>query len=305
MGIVSVNELYNIEAEVGFDTQRGWMRNYRRRFQVITNDNTIGAIGVAAAVPVAVGNTYSYPVSAPTETDKYAFVQRIVARCTQVDGLQWEVDVEYGPYDPTIRPESPLDQPPEVSWDANQFTRPAVVEADQGDGSTPQAIANTAGVPFDPAPQVDDSRPVLQVVRNEQTYDVGLATSYRDCVNDQPFLGWDPGTVKIHSISGRRAWHPICGYYWSVSYTLEFNELGWTSKPLDAGLTERRADGMLYAITDPNGVPVSSPVPLSGDGLANDIGVDDVYLEFHIYKQVDFGALDFDHIGPIVQGGGG
>src|SRR5262249_46326548 len=119
--------------------------------------------------------------------------------CEQNDDAprRWVVTCEYGP--PTVeqgqQQENPLLRPAVLTWGFTQNSR-AVWKDVNG---TP--IQNSAGDAFDPPPEIDDSRPVLTVTRNEAGFNPAIAIQYQDAVNSDQFLGFNAGVVKINGIS--------------------------------------------------------------------------------------------------------
>lgn len=284
MPIVSVKE-----KRIGRESTANarWQRTYTRTWIVVTDNPSIGAAAIRASIGVGPGNIYK----TSTETDAGSFIQDVRAVCTEADGKQWEVTANYGPYDPNQNPQDPTQAIPKVNWDPAQFQRLAEKDRNGKD------ITTSAGVPFNPAVQKDDTRPVLQIVRNEQTYDESLAGQYRDKVNDKDFWGYGPNQVKCAHISGSREWNQDIGYYWVVTYQFHMNKDGWTSHLLDAGTMQLDTPGTsLIPCKTKQGLPVPEAVPLDGNGRQLAVGGTPVYLDYDIYEEADFSALNFDSL---------
>jgi hypothetical protein len=163
-----------------------------------------------------------------------------------------------------------------------------VVEEDK-DG---KAVVNSANDYFDPPITKDQSRPVLTLTRNEQTFNPDLAAQFKDHTNSGGFFGWDVGQVKCSNIVPNEEYHPEIGVYYSVSYEFQFEPKGWKRKVLDQGLrklTSGKQDNILI-----KGLPVQSPALLDGHGQPNDPAADPVFLEFTVYDEVDFGSLNLE-----------
>lgn len=289
----SPKELYGRVGMQGAD----WRRSYTRMWQVITDDPTDGPRTVREALPVGLGMAYS--VSA-TEFDNGAFVNSIACRCTSDDGLQWEAVVEYGPYQPLEHPQSPLDEQPQISWSWAEFQRPANQDVDG------KPILNKAGDTYTKPFMIDDPRPVLQLSRNEASFDQTYADQYRNKVNSTSFFGGDPGVVKVHSITASRVLHPDIGYYWQVSYEFHFHADGWHEFAIENGFnalewTPGSPLGIIeptikqkYKIKDDKGSEISSPWPLDDIGQRVPKGGTAAITEWVLYEETDFSVFGFD-----------
>ena len=271
-----------------------WRRAYTRAWVVITDDVNDGPKTVREALPVALG--MSYYVS-ETEKDLGAFVNniRVDEDSRAEDGYQWIATVEYGPYQPLEHPQSPLDEQPRISWSWAQFER--IAERDVDD----EAIVNAANDAYDPPPMRDDSRPVLQLVRNEANFDQTLADQYRDKVNSTSFFGADPGVVKVQNISANRVLHPDIGYYWEVSYEFHFKSEGWHFFILEQGMNKIVYDpgiigdvGAKEKMKDRKGSELSAPALLDDLGQQLATGGTPVFSEWIVYEEVDFSVFGFD-----------
>lgn len=299
MAVIEISELYSRSGDIN----QGWLRTYHRQFQVITNFAPDGPVTVRAALsgiygifpgqyywnsPVFKWVTGDNPIdkALATETDPFAFVHRIQPTCTTVDGKQWLVDVDYGPYDPTLNSESPLDNRTQKAWSFAQDTEIVDVDANGN------AVMNTAGDLFDPPIERDRSRPILTVARNELTFDPSLAALYKDKVNADPFLGYDPGQVKCSNISATEEWYPGIGIYYRVNYEFHFNtdDGGWQRKILNAGYRRLKSGSRRQILID--GLPAHSPVPLGNDGDVLPPSGTPVFLTFDIYPSVPFSPLN-------------
>jgi hypothetical protein len=275
MAIVEVIEVGKGEGAITVrDRQES---TYTRVFQVETDAPRVGPKAVIEAVPVAIGDPYE----TDTEADAASFARAFQARRISDDGCEWEVIVDYAPYDVTRFEEHPLSVPAEVSWEHVKFQETTYQDIDG------VAIMNSAGDPFDPPVTRERSRPVLRVVRNEADFDPSLAHQFADKVNSDTFFGATAGTVKSEPPTGRRQWHPASGFFWVVSYEFQFNEDGWQEKRLDEGFREVVA-GDFINILDDNYQPINSPRALNGSGLRLAVGGTEVILTFDLYESISF-----------------
>src|SRR5262249_15878222 len=94
----------------------------------------------------------------------------------------------------------PLFKRPDVRWGFANFQRPGIWTID----NPSRAIVNSAGEPFDPPVEIDDSRLVLTLVRNEPAFAPLTSLLYKDAINSDTFLGAAPGLAKIAMLSSVR-----------------------------------------------------------------------------------------------------
>jgi hypothetical protein len=234
------------------------------------------------------------------------------------DPFVWLCTLEYrsrlrGKTDPAQRQENPLDRPAEVDVDWEQFQR---TTAEDIDGKT---ILNSAGDPPVDGVQVDDNRPLLTITRNQASFDLSLAIIYYDAVNTDPFLIFQPDTLKIRLKARHQFENEV--FFWRVTASLHCRREryeadaaghqvqvgGWKFRLLDqgyrafdlaeAGLPDRKARTILDKST---GQPVSHPALLDGKGnelalvaeLGGNAGVKPVYIDkYEIYKRLPFANL--------------
>jgi hypothetical protein len=273
-----------------------WKRTYKRTFRVVTDNPNRGPIAVRSTLPVGIGSRYLNGDS--SEFDNGAFVNKISVETEAEDGMSWICAVEYGPWDPTQRPENPLDHPLEIEGGFSPYER--IVDRDQ-DGN---AVVNTAGDPFDPPVTMEDPRPVLTIARNEPAIDWSLVYRYRNAVNSDSFWGADPGQVKVSRISPRRVWDQYLsaneltpgGFYWAITYEFEFNPDGWHSKILSQGMRQL-VGGVQKPITI-GGSAITSPALLDESGALLAVGADPVFIEFTIYPELPYATFNLDNPGP-------
>jgi hypothetical protein len=179
-----------------------------------------------------------------------------------------------------------------MTWGFSQFTRPVAKDLDG------KAIQNSAGEWFDPPPEIDDSRPILTIQRNQALWSPALAIQYQDAINSEPFLGFAKGVVKVAGISATNQIENGQAF-WSVTYEFHFRRDGWELKVQDRGQNRKWKDGdrpdlqgKLIPIGD-GGIFTSVAVPLDGNGQPlQDPGPTNVkYQTFTVYKSLPFSAL--------------
>jgi hypothetical protein len=278
MSVIEVSELYARSGSIGED----WKRTYSRQWQIITDDKRDGPVTVLAALPVRRGNAFE----SGNDVDVGAYCNSISVSCTGIDGKQWEASAEYGPFDSNVVPANPIERPIDISWGFDQFQR--VAERDVDD----VAVLNSAGDPYDPPAMIDDSRSVLTITRNESTYNDELAADFKDTVNLDVFWGKAPGTVKVMMISAQIKRDSDIGWYWVVTYQFHINKSGWIQPILDIGMRQLKVGGTAYEPINVNGVPISAPAKLDGEGRALAPGEEPVFLDFTLYEEREFASLN-------------
>lgn len=287
MAIVSVREVAS--GRDGSLNNKG-ERSYSRTFQVVTSDPLDGPLLVrtAAGIPQR-GSIYA----TATEFDPGAKVKTVNPAQDADNPKVWTVRVEYDSVTED-KPENPLDRPAEITWSAAPYSR--VVWRDV-DG---KAILNSAGSYFDPPLEVDDSRPVLTIVRNEATYNPAVAIDYQDAINSDSWLGFAPRQAKVAKIEASSAIENDV-FYWRVVREFHFRRETWAMSVLDQGRYEKRNDKPVpIKVYTENGtaIPnshVTDPVPLDGAGLRlTNPGPDTAkFLTFKVYKERPFAAFNF------------
>lgn len=256
-----------------------YKRTYSRQLIVHTDSKFDGpAIILACQWVPQPGDVYATGY----DRDNGARVKNVSCRIVDNDNTTWLVTVEYSS-EVEESPENPLLREPEVSWEFQQFQKPAERDVN---GNT---ITNSAGDPFDPAPEVDDSRPVLVVVKNEATFNEARAIQYQDAVNTDQFRGFEPNQAKIQSITGRKMEENNVEF-WQVTYTVHFRREGWNLEILDRGYNE--AGGT--PIFDEKGQKPSQPPLLNGSGQKLESSGTPQYRTYQVYKERAFGPLGIE-----------
>jgi hypothetical protein len=304
--LATIYESVTETSDQGASFNSQWQRTYTRTFRVVLKRKA-GPITVSRAkdpstglaVP-RVGDYYSFR----GDVDRLSFCQQLEPKCESEDGLQWLVTAGYGPFDAQQMPENPMDQPIRVNWGFAEFQKVAVTDIEGA------AIVNSAGERFTSAAEIEDSRPVLSITRNEPTFDPAVAAAYKDAINTDTFFGGDPGTWKVVKLDGDLTWSQNAGWYYVVNYEFQFNPENWLLKIDDNGLRETSDDGSLIPIVkkDASGKaiwpcgPVTDPCLLDGQGKQLGEGASPVILTFHVRKELAFQDLGLDPAGAPGQG---
>lgn len=280
-----------------------WERNYSVIYRARTDHPRVGANAVLAACPVAIGDTYAAGAVGPpdtTEADTGSYCNNIAATNDSDDALNWTVTVDYGPTEPLD--ENPLDRKPTVDWDF--LTEDGIVDVDQ-DGL---AVVNAAYDSFDP-PLVRGRHPaILVVTRNEAQFLYSWVADLTDATNDADFIYvGDLGKWLIAKITSSNNEATLSNgtvvTFWPVRYELHFRPEGWGKTILNQGMRQLTVAGTAWEPILVNGQPISSPSLLDATGRALAAAGTPTYLDFRIYREVDFTILNFTGIdlgeGPL------
>lgn len=279
-------------------------RTYTRSFNVVFDSKHDGpkAARNASGIP-SLGDRYVN--SDASETDIGAVcTSKNVKQTSDKDQLHWIVTCQYSVLRSGTDPQSgakenPIERRAEWNWQSEEFTRIADVD-NEGD-----PIDNSAGWQFDPPPEIDDARVILNVVINQGAFDHLEAKEYSNVVNDDTFGGHEAGDVMCKPITAEHVWEGEYEYF-RVTYRFHFREGrqpdgkprvgGWDKELLDYGpysLGEESGDPPTrekIVSGDENGVPVLKNLDGEGGLLAD--GEDAVFLPFEVYPRKSFGALN-------------
>jgi hypothetical protein len=294
VAVTSVKETY----ERSSTQDNKWKRKYTRTWLVETDNPLDGSMRARTAIGIpAIGNSYWVD---STENDPGSFVQSVNATCLGAGPAysQWKVVAEYAEYDASQFPQNPLEWPIQINWSGTQFEK--VIYYDIND----KAIVNSAGEPFGEPVTIDDSRPVLTIVRNEPTYDLAIVDEYRDTLNADTFMGASPGLVKVSFMPGELQYNKDAGgsgFYYKITYTFNFNRDGWKKKILDRGFSELDASDKLKTILGPDGQPLAEASLLDGTGHPLPFDGTPVYQEFDVYQSKNFSDFGFQFAGAPGQ----
>lgn len=260
-------------------TTNGFVRTYARQFKLETSLQSEG--------PVAVGSHASLPrIGSAHPEDPGAWCNSLTPKC--VAGWKaWVVDASYS--SEREMNEDPTAEPAIITWNSEQFQAPAVKDRN-GD-----SICNSAGDPFDPPLQGDDSRRVVTVTKNVPNVPPWIL-AYQDAVNSDAFslegVTIAVGKAKMQAVAvGERQFRNDVSFR-VVSFTLHLQKNGWNLKPLDAGF-RKLVGAVREVIIGDDDEPVPAPVPLdgSGDVLTDPSTTNNVFLDFEYYAELPFSVL--------------
>jgi hypothetical protein len=292
MAILSVDEITGATSSVNDKGET----EYTRLFRVVTSSPLVANLAVRTAAKIPkIGDVYA----TTTEFDATSLCRRVQPQQDSEAPRVWEVRVEYGPPEAESGQQNPnpLLRSAVVAWGFTQASRPVWKDKDG------KPIQNSAGDWYDPPPEIDDSRPVLTVSRNEPAFNSSIAIAYQDAINSDSFMGFSPGQAKVAGISATSQTENNF-FFWSVTYEFHFRRDGWQVSILDAGRNYKTQDGNLAPIpqlgvkedgtTFPmKNTAVPEPIPLDGAGLPirspNPSNVK--YRDFKVYRELPFANL--------------
>lgn len=319
MAISSVNEIWTTR-QASIDQYH--VRTYVRIFRVIMTNANAGALEVTAgtgslAIP---GLGAVYVGAGNGEGDIGARCVKITAKQDEEDPFVWLVTCEYTSKRDNVRRFSddpnkegsgtnkgdmsetnPLLQAPDISWSSVKFQR--VIYKDVNG----VVIANSAGEQFAQPVQVDDTRFVLTVTKNQSYYDPGLYYPYVDTVNSMPWIfNLAAQICKCDQINGvsvydRNSW------YWKVTYIFhvrpwrntQTDPPPWNVQVLDKGTWQLDANNKPAQIYDQKTLlPITNAVPLDGTGHPLTLTPPVTYVYWptlpgwQLYPQTDFNDLN-------------
>ena len=286
-------------------------REYIRRFMVVVDDPFDGALTVTSAADLP--RKYSGYVFG-TEFDVFARLRQFRPRRLPNTRLAWHVECIYRTPEFNENQDeldNPLGQPARISFGSEQVQALAIgiVNPDDDDDITKafitEEITTSAGEPFDPPAVKDESRGVITIVRNEDTYDNARSIEFRNAVNTDEFLGANPRQAKVRDIAAeRRIFNADAEIikYWTVTYQFVIRAETWDLQLLDNGTYyfEGGLQGRLNAddlnlpsvkklFTDKPGHP--SKGNLDGEGGKNPESAKALFRRFRVYSEKSFGDL--------------
>lgn len=286
-------------AAEGKGSARVTERTYRRRYLVkTTSSKDAEAVVLLAPGLPPIGAQFTQG----SKFDPEARVTRITPE--RKASKVWYVDVDYSTN--SDDKESPLDRRPVMQFKFQSFRVPVIGQLKQtasGDADKvfEDCMRNTAGQVFDPPPEVDDSRPVLTITRNEQRFNPLLAITFQDAVNKTPWGGAQQRQAKIMGIttSGRKTEKikDVEYVYYPVTYEIHYKRETWDIRVLNAGKYYLKVAGAdktdpanLVGFTDAQGKETIGLLAEDGTALAN--GVEPIWIRKRVYKELDFKLLN-------------
>jgi hypothetical protein len=140
---------------------------------------------------------------------------------------------------------------------------------------------------------------VLSYQRNEEIYPPVVAADFQDSVNSFEFLGFPAGKVKCTKIGSQQARASgVVFFIVNYEFVVRVDATDtWVRRFVDEGfrVKDDPETGLTgESIKDVEGLAVTSPVLLDGDGEKLATGLPPVFLEYDIVKFRDFDELDIN-----------
>lgn len=280
MAVTSVEEIW--QGRDGEADSEG-TRRYTRIFRVLTSSNyDTGAIVMAHIEVPKVGEVFP--------DDFGAWCQRVRPVQESFSPRVWLVTCSYS--SERELEESPLDDPAEIEWDGEDYMRPAIFDRND------EPILNSAGDPFDPPVEIDDSWNVVTVKKNLLVVPSWIL-QYRKATNSDAFsvdgFEVDVGQAKMKKVAVGKVQQRNEISFRPVTLVMHLREEGWDEPVLDKGYREKKSGDATkrVAMTNDDGTKPSQQILLDGSGskLANPSPSNAVYLEFELNRQLPFNVL--------------
>lgn len=281
-----------------------YQRTYARVFIVRTSSSSYGA-AYAASHPSLPRIWNRHP------DDSIAFCTGLDVSQDGNDPQQWRITANYAYYeadaavdtqqkgqDPADRVENPLSRPRDYGISTSSYNFATQYACNTSTNAYTVPIVNSAGDPFLPPAEVVKGAATITVGLNSTvspsaTWIAAIGALNASTYTVGPYV-IGAGLAKLDSVSATKTFENDVSYWrWSLSFS--YRPSGWAYVVMDAG-KRRKVGGVSPPITiTVNGVPVSSPVPLTGAGRPMTQTQIDAgsytYLTFHIYPRVSFPSL--------------
>lgn len=241
-----------------------------------------------------VGTQLGYILGDPHPHDVKALLSdyEITRLPTREPSCMWDVKLQYSTFAPPAESNS-LD--PELArvkrnWQTSEQTLYIVRDRNLS------PILNGAGQPFDGGIAVTMEMPTLVYERNELNFSGATMTLYANSLNSDFYSGAEPGTLKM-KVSATETFETDF-IYWKVRYEMAYFPLGWQPQPMNAGLYQRTGAGLRHCV-DRDKMPVTSPVPLTSDGVQ--IPIEDLpdgvnFITVPWYRTMPFSSLGLSQV---------
>ena len=281
MGVISNVEIWDARRSVESGNRSEGTVSHFRAFLVETSlASDDGAVVLASTIVIGTRHP----------NDFNAWLEHREAINDPKHRLIWRANLEYTSI--RTRAINPLAEPAQIAWSTAHFTKPAQKDRN-GEG-----VVNSAGDPYDPASERDDSRDVATITKNVAVIPSWYG-DYSDAVNSNAGSidgrTVAVGTAKIFDkrISPKRIRNGII--YRTMEIEVHFNPDGWDISELDRGF--RELDGTSgnrkAIVNDADSSDPSQPVLLngSGGGLSNPSASNAVFIDHEVYNQRDFSVI--------------
>ncbi len=293
MTVISVTEIADGRRSESVSTRGGTETRHTKVYRVITDDRNDADLDIVFAPGLPqIGDVHP--------DDELAFCRnQSPTPGGNKSPFVWNVRVLYSTA--FAMQNNPTDDAPRISWSTQQFQTPFIVDID-GVG-----VVNSAGDPFDPPVQKDDSRWSATTSVNLAVVPSNILL-FRLAINSSTFtIDGIPVAAQhgfMYSISiGEQQSRNGFGYR-VLSYTIQLkdaDEDAWIISIPDMGFNEKTGVGdetkeIVQGGGDDNpndGEPWSSPRQLNGSGVAvaQPTPATMVFIDFDAYPLLDFNSI--------------
>lgn len=269
-----------------------YQKTYEVQYRLLTNDPLDGpGIVVNHSELPALYDSYEFG----NDSDANVYLISKQPREESSDGSfkTWTVTCEYSNAPPVELTSNPISEPAKFSMSFDQFT--TIARLDQ-DG---RPITNTRSQAFTPSPEMDQSRPVYVVRRNELFINLPFVIDMVDSVNVSAWKGCAPRTVKCKSIVTGEIQQRNGISFYETTYEFHLYDQTWdlfilnqTTKAKNpfTGKVEQFPPGM-EAVTIYTGAEGTTEGEIVAPGTT--VTRDQVYVSKRVYKERNFNLFPF------------
>ena len=273
-----------------------------RPFRFSGTTNTAATCTKISAKQVERAEPHAFIVTATHSTPESEDSQRNSKDGKKTDNpLDWHHDIDVSSTQISI----PMEKAFYIGQANNVFLIPGNI----------QNVVNSAGEPFDPLPEYEVDITVLRITKFNDSWDEAVAKPLRGTINndnvqinkqDYNFrFQFDPFTAKIKEYSGTFMFENGIKY-WRETLEVWINPFTWRFELLDAGtmaykprlsnggaILPPRADDIPQRLVDESEYPITSPMPLNGNGFILPKGQPPVFLTYSKYKEVPYANINW------------
>lgn len=255
---------------------------YTQTWRVQTNNAHDGPATIAAA-PGLPPRYASYGTPGTLEYDPLALCDELSAAPEDDSMKSWIVNVRFSTDALQLTGFNPLLDTVKTSLGFDVFQRVARTDINGN------PIANTVGEQFAPF-EIDDSRPVLTITKNEAFVNLPLVIAYKDSVNSTSWRGIGPRCAKMKSVSASEISIRNGQQFYTMTYEVHLNADTWDFHFLNEGTYYKKTAGSTNLIGPlPKKVILfldgtKAPMPYTGDPSL-------IYTNIRIFKEMDFNSL--------------
>ena len=229
---------------------------------------------------------------------EWPFLQMLSVTATETDPYHSELTYSYGMIGAGGDGNGEIDPNPLARFDVWNFSAggsnvPAVEFFDGAGNGVLKPLVNAAGDTFDGVTKTE-AELTATISGNRANFDIGLAASVTNCINDGVYLGGAKHSWLCTGISGVQATEMVNDAelrYWQVGVTLIYRQSTHLLKLADAGFNFLAgAEKKRCFVVDAAGTNVNSanPMALDAAGAMQAPGVDVRIIERRMHPEINF-----------------